>query len=166
MNSVIIDDESKPEVYQYYFDCESRGDGSAVEKMLALNYLVQYGFKDGKILVFVSNARLAYSLLIILNDLLVDNVVVLNDSYPLLSRSDIIEKFNSGEINVLITNQDPEFMKTNFNKIKNSTRKKIEEMEMVSSIEKFNVSRGIDFNLVAAVINYDLPPTSDEYIHR
>jgi ATP-dependent RNA helicase DDX56/DBP9 len=133
--------------------------------MLALNYLIQYGFKDGKILVFVSQAKLAYSLLMMLNDLLVDNVVVLNDCYPLLSRSDIIEKFNSGEIKVLITNQDPEFMKTNFKRIKTS-RNKIEEMEMVSSIEKFNISRGIDFNLVAAVINFDLPPTSDEYIHR
>jgi len=96
---IIIEDQSKPEVFQYFLNCKNlSGDGMKVEKMLRLNFLVQFVFKGGKILIFVEQAKTAYSLLILFNELLVDDVVVLNDSFPILSRSDIIEKFNTDKI--------------------------------------------------------------------
>eukprot|EP01080_Neovahlkampfia_damariscottae_P000940 gene940-9848_t len=155
---IIIEDKSKPDVFQYFINCKNQmSDGMKVEKMLRLNFLVQFVFKGGKILIFVEQAKTAYSLLILFNQLLIDDVAVLNDSYPILSRSDIIEKFNTDKIRVLITNQDPEFME------KTSQKKKIQEEV---DFENFSISRGIDFNRVSAVINYDIPPSFEEYIHR
>ena len=44
-----------------------------------------------------------------------------------------------------------------------SKKKKESEEE---DFENFSISRGIDFTKVSAVINYDIPPSKEEYIHR
>jgi ATP-dependent RNA helicase DDX56/DBP9 len=69
---------------------------------------------------------------------------VLNSQLPIASRIHILQDFNAGAIDVLVA---------------------VDEGDD-SFASEFSAARGVDFHNLRAVVNFDLPPTVEQYIHR
>ena len=102
---------------------------------------------------------------------------MLNSELPVNSRIHVVQEFNKGVYDIIIAADDKEALGT-----KSSPRKPdqdvllssdddhdnySEKRRKISSKEKdYGISRGIDFQNVACVLNFDLPSTSKAYTHR
>lgn len=157
------------------------------EKFLYLFGFFKLRLIKGKVLIFVKNIFRAYKVCLFLEKINV-SVSVLNDELPYNSRLDVIKKFNSGMIDLLIVTdnslnlrQMESRIKKNIKDIfikykdsynykkKNDFLKRDDEKNQKVKTEKnllFDVSRGIDFREVNVVINFDFPLKVKNYIHR
>jgi ATP-dependent RNA helicase DDX56/DBP9 len=79
---------------------------------------------------------------------------VLNSELPHNSRYHAVEEFNKGIYDIIIATDEVNSHETKSKKGK------------FKSDKEYGVSRGIDFQNVENVINFDFPPTVDSYIHR
>lgn len=161
---------------------------SKLERILLTNYIIRYKCKNGKVLIFVNDIQDGFILYFCLRKLGVSGCMFLSPDYPMLSKYHIMDRFNSpgGKINVLITmdtvfaSQDEksaseiEEMASRMSKRADMRQKIIAqyrdavigETEKASKEEMFNMARGIDFKKVAAVINYNVPRSPSDYVHR
>ena len=82
-------------------------------------------------------------------------VCVLNSELPTASRCHIVSQFNKGIYDVIVAS-DEKFLTENH---EGALSKREKDKES-------GVARGIDFQYVSNVINFDFPPDTDSYIHR
>lgn len=137
---------------QYIVKCE------ASDKFLLIYALFKLNLIQGKSLIFVNSVDKCYCLKLFLEKFYVKSCV-LNSELPQYSRVHIVDAFNRGEYDIIIATD--EAISVNTDVMKKKPKKK-----QNSGSKEYSASRGIDFQDVDNVINFDFPTTSDSYIHR
>ncbi|KAM5274642.1 putative ATP-dependent RNA helicase DDX56 isoform 1-T1 [Ctenodactylus gundi] len=143
------------QLQQFQLVCETEED-----KFLLLYALLKLSLVRGKSLLFVNTLERSYRLRLFLEQFHIP-ACVLNGELPLHSRCHIISQFNQGFYDCVIAT-DAEVLGS---PAKGRRRGRGSKGDKASDSEA-GVARGIDFHHVAAVLNFDLPPTPEAYIHR
>ncbi|GMM42743.1 ATP-dependent RNA helicase DBP9 [Hanseniaspora uvarum] len=163
-DDVINKDKSK--LAQYYINV------SEFDKFLLCYVIFKLNLIKGKTLIFVNSIDRGYRLKLVLEQFGVKSCI-LNSELPANSRQHIVDEFNKNVYNLLIATDDTEYIKEedededeeeeeeNEEKQDNKQQKK----KSVSDKE-YGVSRGVDFQNVSCVLNFDLPTTAKSYVHR
>ncbi|GMM35859.1 ATP-dependent DNA/RNA helicase [Saccharomycopsis crataegensis] len=178
--------KNKDKLIQYYIKT------SEFDKFLLIFIILKLNLIKGKILLFVNNIERGYRLKLFLEQFGVKSCI-LNSELPINSRLHIIDQYNKNYYNLLIAtddvssleadNEGPGEIEVNQNgepkteeheskKENDISEKQITKNNTKSNTNKsksdkeFGVSRGVDFKNVACVLNFDLPTTSKNYIHR
>lgn len=169
-------------------DAEEQGEGATQyvvrcgeeEKFLLIYVLFKLRLVKGKCLIFAADVDRSYRLKLYLEQFGIKSCV-LNAELPVNSRLHVVQEFNKGLYDILIAADDQEVLggvmkrrKTRSGDEANELSEEDDDEERrpskrskTSKNEKdFGVSRGIDFQNVACVINFDLPTTSKSYTHR
>jgi ATP-dependent RNA helicase DDX56/DBP9 len=168
---------------QYWVSCKPSDKFLVVFALLKLNRI------PGRSLIFVNDVTCSFRLKLFLEQFGV-HCGVLNAELPLNSRWHTIQAFNKGAFDFLIATDDPVLRaapgdadggkggkgeggggKGGGKRRKGNTKGKDEEgggkgAQQQQWQSEFGVSRGIDFQGVTAVINYDLPSSIPVYQHR
>ena len=135
----VEDEEANQRLEQYLIKCEKE------DKFLLIYVIMKLKLIVGKAIIFVADIERSYRLKLFLEQFGIKSCV-LNEELPLNSRIHIVEAFNRGSFDYLITCDAAD---------ENNSKKK-----------EFGVSRGIDFKNVAAVLNFDFPKKASSYTHR
>ncbi|KRX46722.1 putative ATP-dependent RNA helicase DDX56 [Trichinella murrelli] len=136
---------------QYHISCNED------EKFVILCTLFKLKLIKGKTVIFVDTIDRCFKLKLFLNTFGI-TVVILNSELPLNSRCHIVQQFNSGLYDTIIASDEISVESPEERK-QSGTIIKLEKKESTAS-------RGIDFNQISNVINFDFPKTVEEYIHR
>lgn len=142
---------------QYHINCEEE------EKFLLIYTLFKLSLVRGKTIVFVNSIGRCYRLKLFLEQFSIFSCV-LNSELPVHSRCHIIGQFNRGIYNYIIATDEHDLTNAASTDMVKKEKKhgkgaKVKDYE-------YGVSRGIDFQNVSTVINFDFPLTVDSYIHR
>lgn len=141
------DDENEANLIQYSIECDEK------DKMTLLFFIMKLKLIKGKILIFVGDVEQAYRVKIFLDQFGLSACVV-NPELPYNSRYHIIQEFNKGVYKCVIATD-------NSDKQKPAT-----SSDQKGATTDTGFSRGIDFQNVEAVINFDFPKSSKSYVHR
>lgn len=149
------------------------------EKFLLTYVIFKLQLIKGKIIVFVGDIDRCYRVKLFLEQFGV-KCCVLNSELPVNSRIHVVQEFNKGVYDIIIAADDQEVMGAR--KSKKSKQGGDEEKAQSSDEDEnegdnkrrklsgkekdYGISRGIDFQNVACVLNFDLPTTSKSYTHR
>ncbi|XP_028391173.1 probable ATP-dependent RNA helicase DDX56 [Dendronephthya gigantea] len=133
---------------QYLIKCE------ADDKFLLVYTLLKLKLVLGKTLIFVNGIDRCYRLKLFLEQFSI-KTCVLNSELPHNSRCHIVEEFNKGIYDYIIATDE------NIDSAKSSKPHK-----NVNKASEYGVSRGIDFQDVENVLNFDFPKTVENYVHR
>lgn len=140
---------------QFVIKCE------ASDKFLLAYALFKLNLIRGKTLIFVNSIDKSYRLKLFFEQFYI-RTCVLNSELPQSSRVHIVDEFNRGVYDIVIATDEATVIETEHSEIvKDKTKKKAKKAD-----KEYNVSRGIDFQDVDNVLNFDFPTTSDAYIHR
>ncbi|KAK8885741.1 hypothetical protein M9Y10_041194 [Tritrichomonas musculus] len=110
-----------------------------------LMHLLQSNRIGKRVLLFVNTTNHGYKVRLFLERFGIKSSV-LNSQLPVASRIHILNDFNRGSIDVLVAIDDSD--------------------DEASVSSEFSASRGIDFQNLDAVINFDMPTTYEQYVHR
>lgn len=148
-----------PTVSHYYAKLRSQRDRFLVAyAMLRLNVLC------GKVLIFVNNINSGFRLKLFLDQFKLKSAV-LNSELPANSRTHCVEQFNAGVFDILIATDEAKDADRNPSTVGSGTpQKRFREMSV--HVDEFDLSRGLDFRNVAAVLNFDVPGDVASYTHR
>ncbi|KAI5075692.1 hypothetical protein GOP47_0009768 [Adiantum capillus-veneris] len=147
----------------------------AEDKLLNILALLHLELVQKKVLIFVNTIDTGFRLKLFLEQFGVRSAV-LNAQLPQNSRLHILQEFNLGLFDYLIATDDGNDTKEKVKEtdkpgkgMKNGGskpvgKKKTGKQLMVDS--EFGVVRGIDFKNVRTVINFDMPRTPSNYVHR
>ena len=122
------------------------------DKFVLIYALFKLQLIQGKTIIFVNTVDKCYQMKLYLEQFGIP-ICVLNSELPTASRCHILSQFNKGIYDVIVAS-DEKFLMDN---------------EAVNKREKdkeSGVARGIDFQFVSNVINFDFPSDTDSYIHR
>uniref|UniRef100_A0A5S6QUK7 RNA helicase n=1 Tax=Trichuris muris TaxID=70415 RepID=A0A5S6QUK7_TRIMR len=142
---------SSSQLTQYHVSCTEE------EKFVILCAMFKLKLIKGKTIIFVQTIDRCFKLKLFLG-LFGVQTVILNSELPINSRCHIVQQFNKDLYNVLIASDEVVLENPAHNKRQQATIKHAEK--------ESSVSRGIDFNNVSNVINFDFPKTVEEYVHR
>lgn len=152
------------------------------EKFLLIFVVFKLRLVKGKALVFVADVDRSYRLKLYLEQFGI-RTCVLNAELPVNSRLHVVQEFNKGLYDILIAADDQKVLGGVVKRRKATDEHGGEQENEISDEEDeeshptkkpklakkekdFGVSRGIDFQNVACVVNFDLPRTSKSYTHR
>merc|ERR1711936_39929 len=90
---------------------------------------------------------------------------VLNSELPVATRLHTVEQFNKGVYNVIVAADEKVLDEGQKMKAEHKVDKDKDNSKRVKDKES-GVARGIDFQFVANVINFDFPAEPESYIHR
>lgn len=167
---------------------------SSLDRYLVTYAMLRLNVISGKVLIFTNGISSAFRLKLFLDQFKV-KAAVLNSELPSNSRLHCVEQFNSGIFDILIATDEVQRDDAALRKRvhKRPRRDAVEGEESGSSDEatdlentnvnsksansgskdgvstknsEFGVSRGVDFRGVAAVVNFDIPPSHVAYTHR
>lgn len=190
-NPVILKLEDKEEkgagVSQFVVKCAED------EKFLLTYVIFKLQLVKGKVIIFVGDVDRCYRVKLFLEQFGIKSCV-LNSELPINSRLHVVEEFNKGVYDIIIAADDQEVMgvakpskkvreanedaedkeevgsSEDEEEIEESSEKQKARPEkrrkMTGKQKDYGVSRGIDFQNVACVLNFDLPTTSKSYTHR
>lgn len=149
------------QLQQYSVQCEEE------DKFLLIYTLLKLRLVRGKTLLFVGTVDRCYRLKLFLEQFSIP-ACVLNSELPVHSRCHIISQFNQGFYDYIIATdehglENPSAVSKKDGKGK---KKRASSNGGQGKDQEYGVSRGIDFQNVANVINFDFPPTVESYIHR
>ncbi|KAK9703083.1 ATP-dependent DNA/RNA helicase, variant 2 [Basidiobolus ranarum] len=158
------------------------------DKYLLIYVILKLRLIKGKCVLFVNDIERCYRLKLFLEQFSIKSCT-LNSELPLNSRYHIVQEFNKGIYDYIIATDEsalqgekdsddeesepeedvvaddkdtPEEEEDNESaKKKTSKRKKAHRPD-----KEYGVSRGVDFQNVAAVINFDFPKSAKSYTHR
>uniref|UniRef100_A0AAQ5XDE0 RNA helicase n=1 Tax=Amphiprion ocellaris TaxID=80972 RepID=A0AAQ5XDE0_AMPOC len=140
------------QLQQYSIKCEEE------DKFLLIYTLLKLQLLQGKTLVFVGAVDRCYRLKLFLEQFGIP-ACVLNSELPVQSRCHIITQFNQGFYDYIIATDEQSLQA----KRRRRTQRKGESK---AKGKEYGVSRGVDFQNVSNVINFDFPATVESYIHR
>nr|XP_033324939.1 probable ATP-dependent RNA helicase DDX56 [Megalopta genalis] len=126
------------------------------DKSAILYALLKLKLIRGKTIIFVNTVDRCYKLKLFLEQFGIPTCV-LNSELPAVSRCRAVTQFNSGTYDIIIASDEKSLEEPHVVKVKKSKRKKDKES---------GVARGIDFQFVSNVINFDFPLDINSYIHR
>lgn len=141
------------QLVQYHISCQED------EKFVLLIALIKLNLLRGRTIIFVNSLKRCYKLKLFLEQFAVKSCL-LNPELPIATRCNVVDQFNRGIYNQIIacdekTVNDP------------TTRRKKGQTTKKQKLDKsYVVSRGIDFQSVSNVINFDFPTTVTAYVHR
>ncbi|ODM92410.1 putative ATP-dependent RNA helicase DDX56 [Orchesella cincta] len=141
------------------------------EKFVLIYALFKLNLVRGKSLIFVNNVDRSYKLKLYLEQFGI-KACVLNSELPQMSRWHTVQQFNVGVYNIIIASDDRYLNEKAPEAVVKAGNKDDKDKEQGSSNPKrrrdkeSGVSRGIDFQYVSNVINFDFPVDSETYIHR
>lgn len=157
------DDElnNKSKLVQYYVKT------TEFDKFLLTYVIFKLQLIKGKTLIFVNNIDRGYRLKLFLEQFGVRSCI-LNSELPMNSRLHIVGEFNKNVYNLLIATDDDNNMREidEEKDDEEETKTKMEEKKVNKGDKEYGVSRGVDFQNVACVLNFDLPTTAKSYVHR
>ncbi|XP_039558606.1 probable ATP-dependent RNA helicase DDX56 [Passer montanus] len=132
--------------------------GSEEDKFLLLAALLKLRLLRGRALLFVGSLARAFRLKLFLEQFGIA-ACALNPQLPARSRCHVIAQFNRGLYDYIVATDEegPKGDKKGDGK---------GQPPQCPQDPEFGVSRGIDFQNVAAVINFDVPSSVETYIHR
>lgn len=139
---------------QYHISCQED------EKFVLLVALIKLNLLRGRTIIFVNSLKRCYKLKLFLEQFAVKSCL-LNPELPVASRCNVVDQFNKGLYNQIIACDekcvhDP-----------TARRKTASFGKKNSNIDKdYAIARGIDFQSVSNVINFDFPTTVTAYVHR
>lgn len=122
------------------------------DKFVLVYALFKLKLIRGKTIIFVNSVDKCYQIKLYLEQFGIP-ICVLNSELPTASRMHILSQFNKGIYEVIVAS-DEKFLIEN-----DSSSKREKDKES-------GVARGIDFQFVSNVINFDFPLDTDSYIHR
>ncbi|XP_072310346.1 probable ATP-dependent RNA helicase DDX56 [Eucyclogobius newberryi] len=149
------------QLQQYSVRCEEE------DKFLLIYTLLKLRLVQGKTLLFVGEVDRCYRVKLFLEQFGIP-ACVLNSELPVQSRCHIISQFNQGFYDYIIAT-DEESLSEPFNASQLTTgkgKKSSTEKGSKTKDKEYGVSRGVDFQNIANVINFDFPTTVESYIHR
>ncbi|XP_069475063.1 probable ATP-dependent RNA helicase DDX56 [Ambystoma mexicanum] len=149
------------QLIQYQIQCEEE------DKFLLLYTLLKLSLIRGKTIVFVNAIDRCYRLKLFLEQFSIP-ACVLNSELPVRSRCHIISQFNQGIYDYIIATDEHVLAEpTGQNKQEGGKKRKKKSGKGDGGGDKeYGVSRGIDFQNVSTVINFDFPQSVASYIHR
>nr|XP_056716986.1 probable ATP-dependent RNA helicase DDX56 [Euleptes europaea] len=143
---------------QYQIRCETEED-----KFLLLYALLKLSLVRGKVILFVSTIDRCYRLKLFLEQFSIP-ACVLNSELPVQSRCHIITQFNKGFYDYIVATDEQHLAEPEV--LRQGKKKKKGTRAAKGKGQESGVARGIDFQNVSAVINFDFPPSVESYIHR
>ncbi|EEQ31366.1 ATP-dependent DNA/RNA helicase [Microsporum canis] len=165
------------------------------EKFLLTYVIFKLQLVKGKCIIFVGDVDRCYRLKLFLEQFGIKSCI-LNSELPANSRIHAVQEFNKGVYDIIIAADDQEVIgkveskketveskdgpvedtATEEAKEELSEPEEVEEKTVLSNKNKkrkksgkekdYGISRGIDFQDVACVLNFDLPTTAKSYTHR
>jgi len=153
-----VPDEDK--LKQYVVRCE------ATDKYLLAYALFKLNLIRGKCLIFVNSIDKCYRLKLFFEQFYI-RTCVLNAELPQSVRVHVMDEFNRGVYDIVIATDDSIEMDANTTVPARTLKKgKGKKKKGKKEDKEFNVARGIDFQDVDNVLNFDFPPTAENYVHR
>ncbi|CAH8508537.1 unnamed protein product [Heterobilharzia americana] len=131
------------------------------DKYAILIALFKLRIVRGKTLIFTNSVDRCYKLRLFLEEFGI-RAALLNSELPVKSRSHVIDQFNRGLYDYLLATDESQ---TNHIASNSEGSNKAPKKQRHRDAE-YGVSRGIDFQMVSNVINFDFPPTPTLYVHR
>ncbi|XP_041369379.1 probable ATP-dependent RNA helicase DDX56 [Gigantopelta aegis] len=158
-NAVILklEESQLPEasqLTQYHIKCED------VDKFALIAALLKLSLIRGKTILFVNSVDRCYKLKLFMDQFGIPSCV-LNSELPVNSRCHIVEQFNEGLYDYIIASDETLLFDP-----KEKPKEKVKQKKQRKKDPEYGVSRGIDFQNVSNIINFDFPKTVDAYIHR
>ncbi|XP_037122036.1 probable ATP-dependent RNA helicase DDX56 isoform X2 [Syngnathus acus] len=147
------------QLQQFSIRCEEE------DKFLLIYTLLKLRLVRGKTLVFVGAVERCYRLKLFLEQFSIP-ACVLNSELPVRSRSHIITQFNQGFYDYIIATDERGLADPGAAPNPAGRGKKKSKKAGQAKAKEYSVSRGVDFQNVANVINFDFPATVESYIHR
>ncbi|CAL8114920.1 unnamed protein product [Orchesella dallaii] len=137
------------------------------EKFVLIYALFKLNLVRGKSLIFVNNVDRSYKLKLYLEQFGI-KACVLNSELPQMSRWHTVQQFNIGVYNIIIASDDRHLNEKNPETVvkTESTAEPGPSQSKRRRDKESGVSRGIDFQYVSNVINFDFPVDSASYLHR
>ena len=127
------------------------------DKLVLIYALFRLQLIRGKTLIFVSSVDRCYRTKLFLEQFSIP-CCVLNSELPVATRLHTVAQFNKGVYNVIVAADE---------KLLDEHAPSKEEAKSNRSQDKESgVARGIDFNFVSNVINFDFPTSPESYVHR
>lgn len=141
---------------QYHISCQED------EKFVLLIALIKLNLLRGRTIIFVNSLKRCYKLKLFLEQFAVKSCL-LNPELPVATRCNVVEQFNKGIYDKIIACDekcvhDPTARRKSTNNVNKSKKGKLDK--------DYAVARGIDFQSVSNVINFDFPTTVIAYVHR
>ncbi|KAK9477347.1 P-loop containing nucleoside triphosphate hydrolase protein [Lipomyces japonicus] len=168
-------------ITQYVVKC------SEFDKFLLAYVIFKLNLIKGKTLVFVNDIDRCYRLKLFLEQFGI-RACVLNSDLPVNSRLHVVEQFNKNIYSLIIAtdeadqiipeeeqlsikkeeklDDDDDDVDENENNSNSNNKSKPKKKKRKSRDRDYGVSRGIDFENVSCVLNFDLPKSAKSYIHR
>ena len=142
----------------------------SVDRLLYAMALLRLGLCKKKVLVFVSSADSAVRLRLFLHKFGVPTCA-LHGELPANSRTHILQEFNRGVYDFMVAAADDANMKETDEPVDEEEEDKAPTRESRKKKKdrrdkEFGVVRGIDFQAVNTVINFEVPTTAAAYVHR
>ncbi|XP_077291896.1 putative ATP-dependent RNA helicase DDX56 isoform X2 [Arctopsyche grandis] len=133
------------------------------DKAAILYALLKLNLVRGKTIIFVRTVDRCYKLKLYLEQFKIP-ACVLNSELPAAVRCLAVSQFNKDVYQIIVASdekalEEPEGESKDSKNKKKLTSKRIKDKES-------GVSRGIDFQRVSNVINFDFPPDVSSYVHR
>ncbi|KAJ5727709.1 ATP-dependent RNA helicase dbp9 [Penicillium malachiteum] len=165
------------------------------EKFLLTYVIFKLQLVKGKVIIFVHDVDRCYRVKLFLEQFGIKSCV-LNSELPINSRLHVVEEFNKGVYDIIIAADEQEIMGVpkptkksiepadedemdqdkeeigtsedeDHEEASTSKKSRPEKRRKMTAKEKdYSISRGVDFQNVACVLNFDLPTTSKSYTHR
>lgn len=137
---------------QYHISCQED------EKFVVLISMVKLNLLRGRTIIFVNSLKRCYKLKLFLEQFAVRSCI-LNPELPIATRCNIVDQFNKGYYDRIIACDekcvhDP------------TARRKLGSSNKIRLDKEYAVSRGIDFQSVSNIINFDFPTSVTAYVHR
>uniref|UniRef100_T1IZ77 RNA helicase n=1 Tax=Strigamia maritima TaxID=126957 RepID=T1IZ77_STRMM len=141
---------STEQLTQYHIKCEEE------EKFVIIYALLKLNLIRGKSIIFMTSVDRCLKMKLYLEQFAIQSCV-LNCELPISSRCHIVSQFNEGLYDIIIASDDKTLSEPAAEAPKKGKFKRDKE---------YSSARGIDFQFVSNVINFDFPPNVNSYIHR
>ena len=143
------------QLIQYHIRCEEE------DKYVLINSLFKLKLVRGRTIIFTNCVDKCYKLKLFLQTFGIRSCI-LNPELPVASRCHVVERFNEGDYEIIIASDD----KSTSDAANRKRKQNLSTQRKKERDEEFGVSRGIDFQFVSNVINFDFPCSVSEYVHR